>query len=168
MPSFKYFLTNFLIYILLISPMFKTSKVHVSTFILPFFIPSSVCGMPLQNVGTSTPQCMKSSPTTRIFQIRHIVAKIVTRTISLNNVCVHNALLQLWHQWSHTLSLFYLILFSVRHHSCAGPSTEELLHRYYKEYSPFDVSDAVDGFVSFSNPTTLFSHCVVFEVPDRA
>ena len=61
----------------------------------PSFTPSSVYGMPLQNVGTSTPHSMKSSPTTRIFQICHIVTKIVTFTISLNNVCVYNALLEL-------------------------------------------------------------------------
>jgi hypothetical protein len=61
-----------------------------------------------------------------------------------------------------------MISFSVRHHSCAGPFPEELLHTYYKEYSPFGVPDAVNGFVSFSNSSTPFSHCVVFEVPDKS
>jgi hypothetical protein len=130
-----------------------------------------VYGMPLQNVGTSTPQSMKSSPTTRIFQICHIVTKIVTCTISLNNVCVYNTLVELWHHWSHTL--FYMIKFSVRHHSCVGLFPEEMLHRYYKEYSPIDVSDAFNGFVScFSKPPPPlppnFSQWVVFAVPNRA
>jgi hypothetical protein len=61
-----------------------------------------------------------------------------------------------------------MIILSVRHHSCAGPFPEELLHRYYKEYSPFDVPDAVNGFVSFSKPPPPpISHCVVFEVTEH-
>jgi len=65
---------------------------------------------------------------------------------------------KLQHQLSNTLSLFHMIKFSVRQHSYSDPFPEELLHRYYKEYSTFDVPDAVNGFVSFSKAPLPHSH----------